>query len=169
MCLGWFVSIRLCAAWFCKKYLVYVAYNDSVSDSKCKASNGRMINELARWTGKGVWNVGLGLFWDYSPGVCAKQLSKMKKILMRISRLSDRNFNFETTANTAVVPTIPATTDCSENAMSKMNLDSLLNPQLLSVNHTSFCLPTNSDFESKGLFLENCFLHRDRSEALVVV
>jgi len=93
----------------------------------------------------------------------------MKKILVRISRHSDRNFNLETTANTAVVPTIPTTVDCSEFALSEMNLDSLLDPQLLTVNHTNFCLPTNSDVENKGLFLDHSFLHRDSSEALVVV
>jgi len=29
--------------------------------------------------------------------------------------------------------------------------------QLLTVNHTSFCLPTNSDVEGRGLFLDHFF------------
>jgi len=40
-------------------------------------------------------------------------------------------FQLGTTANTARVPTIPSAADCSEYAMSEMNSDSLLSPQLL--------------------------------------
>ena len=64
----------------------------------------------------------------------------MNKIVVRISRASDRYFDIEVTENTAGVPTLQTTTDCSKYAMSKIDFHSSLNPQLLTVNHTSFSL-----------------------------